>query len=88
MQVLAGNIGIRQGAQALVDAGADGVEVGVRPGSICATHVVAGVGVAAGHGDPAAAQAARPAAGVPVVGDGGPSTPVTSPRPWWPAPTP
>jgi IMP dehydrogenase len=70
VQVLAGNIATREGAQALVDAGADGIKVGVGPGSICTTRVVAGVGVpqvTAIHG---AAQAASPA-GVPVVGDGG-----------------
>src|SRR6476659_1140855 len=45
VQVLAGNIATRESAQALVDAGADGVKVGVGPGSICTTRVVAGVGV-------------------------------------------
>jgi IMP dehydrogenase len=45
VQVLAGNVATRAGAQALVDAGADGVKVGVGPGSICTTRVVAGVGV-------------------------------------------
>src|SRR3954449_8987660 len=44
VQILAGNIATREGAQALVDAGADGVKVGVGPGSICTTRVVAGVG--------------------------------------------
>ena len=70
VQVLAGNVATRSGAQALVDAGADGVKTGVGPGSICTTRVVAGVGVpqvTAIHG---AARACRPA-GVPVVGDGG-----------------
>jgi len=70
VQVLAGNIATRQGAQALVDAGADGVKVGVGPGSICTTRVVAGVGVPQVTAIHEAAQAARPA-GVPVVGDGG-----------------
>ena len=42
VQVLAGNIATRAGAQALVDAGVDGVKVGVGPGSICTTRVVAG----------------------------------------------
>src|SRR3954464_7706321 len=44
VQVLAGNIATREGAQALIDAGADGVKAGVGPGSICTTRVVAGVG--------------------------------------------
>jgi IMP dehydrogenase len=70
VQVLAGNIGTREGARALVDAGADGVKVGVGPGSICTTRVVAGVGVPQVTAINEAAQAAG-AAGVPVVGDGG-----------------
>jgi IMP dehydrogenase len=70
VQVLAGNIATREGAQALVDAGADGVKVGVGPGSICTTRVVAGVGVPQVTAIHEAAKAARPA-GVPVVGDGG-----------------
>jgi IMP dehydrogenase len=70
VQVLAGNIGTREGAQALVDAGADGVKVGVGPGSICTTRVVAGVGVPQVTAINEAAHAAG-AAGVPVVGDGG-----------------
>jgi len=45
VDVVGGNIATREGAQALIDAGADGVKVGVGPGSICTTRVVAGVGV-------------------------------------------
>jgi IMP dehydrogenase len=70
VQVLAGNIATREGAQALVDAGADGVKAGVGPGSICTTRVVAGVGVpqvTAIYG----ASLACAEAGVPLVGDGG-----------------
>jgi IMP dehydrogenase len=70
VQVLAGNIGTREGAQALVDAGADGVKVGVGPGSICTTRVVAGVGVPQVTAINEAWHVASPA-GVPVVGDGG-----------------
>jgi IMP dehydrogenase len=70
VQVLAGNVATRAGAQALVDAGADGVKVGVGPGSICTTRVVAGVGVPQVTAIFDAARACRPA-GVPVVGDGG-----------------
>ena len=58
------------GAQALVDAGADAVKVGVGPGSICTTRVVAGVGVPQVTAIMEAARACRPA-GVPVIGDGG-----------------
>ncbi|MEO7061240.1 MAG: IMP dehydrogenase [Lapillicoccus sp.] len=70
VQVLGGNIATRAGAQALVDAGADGVKVGVGPGSICTTRIVAGVGVPQITAIWDAAQACKPA-GVPVVGDGG-----------------
>jgi IMP dehydrogenase len=70
VQVLAGNVATRSGAQALVDAGADGVKVGVGPGSICTTRVVAGVGVPQITAIMDTAAACRPA-GVPVVGDGG-----------------
>ncbi len=69
-EVIGGNIATRAGAQALVDAGADGVKVGVGPGSICTTRVVAGVGVPQVTAIYEAAQAAR-RAGVPVIGDGG-----------------
>jgi IMP dehydrogenase len=70
VQVLAGNVATRAGAAALVEAGADGVKVGVGPGSICTTRVVAGVGVPQITAIHDAALACR-AAGVPVVGDGG-----------------
>ncbi len=70
VDVIGGNIATRAGAQALVDAGADGIKVGIGPGSICTTRVVAGVGVPQVTAIHEAAQAARPA-GVPVIGDGG-----------------
>jgi IMP dehydrogenase len=70
VDVIGGNIATRAAAQALVDAGADGVKVGVGPGSICTTRVVAGVGVPQVTAIYEAVQAARPA-GVPVIGDGG-----------------
>ena len=70
VQVLGGNVATRAGAQALVDAGVDGVKVGVGPGSICTTRVVAGVGVPQITAIHEAAKACRPS-GVPVVGDGG-----------------
>ena len=70
VQVVGGNIATRAGAQALVDAGADAVKVGVGPGSICTTRVVAGVGVPQVSAIYEAAAACRPA-GVPVIGDGG-----------------
>ncbi|MCI2236490.1 IMP dehydrogenase, partial [Helicobacter sp. CaF467b] len=45
VDIVAGNVATREGAQALIDAGADGVKVGIGPGSICTTRIVAGVGV-------------------------------------------
>jgi IMP dehydrogenase len=70
VDVVGGNIATRAGAQALVDAGADGVKVGVGPGSICTTRVVAGVGVPQISAIYEASLACAPA-GVPVIGDGG-----------------
>jgi IMP dehydrogenase len=70
VDVVGGNVATRAGAQALVDAGADGVKVGVGPGSICTTRVIAGVGVPQITAIAEAAAAAGPA-GVPVIGDGG-----------------
>jgi IMP dehydrogenase len=70
VQVIGGNVATTEGARALVEAGVDGVKVGVGPGSICTTRVVAGVGVPQVTAIAMAAQACRPA-GVPVIGDGG-----------------
>lgn len=70
VDVVGGNVATRAGAMALVEAGADGVKVGVGPGSICTTRVVAGVGVPQISAIYEASLACRPA-GVPVIGDGG-----------------
>ena len=70
VQIIGGNIATRSGAQALIDAGVDAVKVGVGPGSICTTRVVAGVGVPQVTAIHNAAQACGPA-GVPLIGDGG-----------------
>jgi IMP dehydrogenase len=70
VDVVGGNVATYDGAKALVDAGADGIKVGVGPGSICTTRVVSGVGVPQVTAIYEAARAARPA-GVPVIGDGG-----------------
>src|ERR1700751_4715246 len=70
IEVIGGNVATRSGAQALIDAGADGVKVGVGPGSICTTRVGAGVGGPQVTAIYEASLAARPA-GVPVIGDGG-----------------
>ncbi|MEY9845656.1 IMP dehydrogenase [Streptacidiphilus sp. MAP5-3] len=68
--VVGGNVATRDGAQALIDAGCDGIKVGIGPGSICTTRVVAGVGVPQVTAIYEAAVAAN-AAGVPLIGDGG-----------------
>src|SRR5579872_3558789 len=69
-EVIGGNVATRAGAQALIDAGADAVKVGVGPGSICTTRVVAGVGMPQVTAIYEVARAARPA-NIPVIGDGG-----------------
>ncbi len=70
LQIIGGNVATGEGAKALADAGADGVKVGVGPGSICTTRIVAGVGVPQLSAVMFAAKALR-GTGVPVVADGG-----------------
>lgn len=70
VEVVGGNVATRSAAAALVDAGADAVKVGVGPGSICTTRVVAGVGAPQITAILEAVAACRPA-GVPVIADGG-----------------
>jgi IMP dehydrogenase len=70
VEIIGGNVATRAGAQALIDAGADAIKVGVGPGSICTTRVVAGVGVPQISAIYDCSLAARPA-GVPLIGDGG-----------------
>ncbi len=69
-EVIAGNIATAEAAEALIDAGADGVKVGIGPGSICTTRVVAGVGVPQITAIYDVAEAAS-RHGVPVIADGG-----------------
>ena len=73
VQVIGGNLATRGAAQAMIDAGADAIKVGIGPGSICTTRVVAGVGVPQITAIYEAAKAAKAAipAGVPVIADGG-----------------
>jgi IMP dehydrogenase len=70
VQVIAGNVATREGAQALIDAGADAVKVGIGPGSICTTRIVAGVGVPQLTAIMEAVEAGEKA-DVPVIADGG-----------------
>ncbi len=70
MQVVGGNVGTADGARALVDHGADGVKVGIGPGSICTTRIVAGVGVPQITAIQDVAEALAKS-GVPLIADGG-----------------
>jgi IMP dehydrogenase len=70
VDIIGGNIATRSGAQALIDAGADAIKVGVGPGSICTTRVVSGVGVPQVTAVYEASLAARET-GIPVIADGG-----------------
>ncbi|MBL7829095.1 MAG: IMP dehydrogenase [Saprospiraceae bacterium] len=70
LEIVGGNVATGGGAKALVDAGVDGVKVGVGPGSICTTRIVAGVGVAQLSAINNAYQAIK-GSGVPIIGDGG-----------------
>ncbi len=69
-EIIGGNIATRSGAQALINAGVDAVKVGVGPGSICTTHVVAGVGVPQVTAIMEAHKACVKA-GIPLIADGG-----------------
>ena len=69
-RVLAGNVATADGAKALIDAGADAIKVGIGPGSICTTRIVAGVGVPQLTAIMDCAAAAHKQ-GIPVIGDGG-----------------
>ena len=70
IEVVAGNVGTKEGCQDLIEAGADAVKVGIGPGSICTTRVISGVGVPQITAVYEAALAAKDA-GVPIIADGG-----------------
>ena len=70
VQVVAGNVATRDGAKALIDCGADAIKVGIGPGSICTTRIVAGVGVPQLTAIMDVVEAAK-ANGTPVIADGG-----------------
>ena len=70
VQVVAGNVATSEGAKALIDCGADAIKVGIGPGSICTTRIVAGVGVPQLTAIMDSVEAAKKA-GIPVIADGG-----------------
>lgn len=70
VQIIAGNVATAEGTQALIDAGVNAVKVGIGPGSICTTRVVAGVGVPQVSAIYNSAAVARKA-GIPIIADGG-----------------
>jgi IMP dehydrogenase len=70
LDVMGGNVATADGARALIDAGADSVKVGIGPGSICTTRIVAGIGVPQITAVSAAAEVGAEA-GVPIIADGG-----------------
>jgi IMP dehydrogenase len=70
LELIAGNVATAEGTRAMIDAGVDGVKVGVGPGSICTTRVVAGVGVPQMSAIMACAEEAKKW-GIPVIADGG-----------------
>jgi IMP dehydrogenase len=70
IQVIAGNVATAEGARDLIDAGVDGVKVGIGPGAICTTRIISGVGVPQISAVLSAVSVAE-AAGVPVIADGG-----------------
>lgn len=70
VRILAGNVATAEGTRALIDAGADGVKVGIGPGSICTTRIVAGVGVPQLSAIMAAVEVAQKS-GVSIIADGG-----------------
>jgi len=70
LQIIGGNVATTEGTEALIDAGVDGVKVGIGPGSICTTRIVAGVGIPQLTAIQNAAQIAIKR-GVPIIGDGG-----------------
>ena len=71
VQVIGGNVATAAGAQALADHGADAVKVGIGPGSICTTRIVAGVGVPQISAIQFAIEGVAQAGGIPVIADGG-----------------
>ena len=70
IDIIAGNVATEQGAQFLLEAGADAIKVGIGPGSICTTRIVSGVGVPQLSAIANACAAAK-SSGVPVIADGG-----------------
>tara|TARA_R110002126_G_scaffold291767_1_gene457316 strand:+ start:132856 stop:134358 length:1503 start_codon:yes stop_codon:yes gene_type:complete len=70
VRIMAGNVATAEGTKALIDAGADSIKVGIGPGSICTTRIVAGVGVPQLSAIMGAVEAAQ-ASNIPIIADGG-----------------
>jgi IMP dehydrogenase len=70
VDIVGGNVATAAGTKALIEAGADAVKVGIGPGSICTTRIIAGIGVPQLYAISQAAEAAKPY-GIPVIADGG-----------------
>ncbi len=87
VQVLVGNVASYEGARDLVRLGADGIKVGIGPGSICTTRVVSGAGVPQITAIAECSKATRET-GVPLISDGGVNIPATSRRRSRPGPIP
>jgi len=81
MELLAGNVATFDGACELARAGADGIKVGIGPGSICTTRVVTGAGVPPNYAIAEAFRATKDS-GVPIIADGGIKYSATLPRHW------
>ena len=87
LDVMGGNVATADGARALIDAGADSVKVGIGPGSICTTRIVAGIGVPQITAGSAAAEVGAEA-GVPIIADGAFGIRVILPKPSQQVPVP
>ncbi len=81
VDLIAGNVATGAAAEDLIDAGVDAVKVGIGPGSICTTRVVAGIGRAAGHGHRRVLRARRAHTACPSSPTAASAIPATSPRP-------
>ena len=87
IQIIAGNVATAKGAESLIKAGADAIKVGVGPGSICTTRIVAGVGVPQVTAILECAKVAQSPSAFPSFPTAASNTAATSSKPWPPEPT-